>query len=428
VSNKPLRAKFLAAHFQTDTILDVSWMKQFDHEGIYELIISYSATEAGASVSITAGSEAITDSLPVTSGVYMESKEWYNFNCERRSLSKQVSLTKGRNTIQLKMTPGPQKKNVVLYSLEFLPINKKNEAIEDIKDAVESRPDMNWFSSMKYGVMFHWTAQAAPKEGSVKNYQERVKEFDVKKFVEMVEKTGAEYVIFTGNHADPHFPGPLSNWEKEFPGQTTKRDLLMELATALKEKNIRFILYLATHVYAKQDKVDDAEFDRLNTELISEIGNHYGNKIDGYWLDGFYQSYRTHPSFDFKKFYQTSKAGNSNRLLALNSWLYPVVTQWQDYWAGEVYTPSTIPGNRIINNGPGKGLPFHSLIVLENDWVHAKLNTKIPSPRLKAEQVSEYISSCKGKGPVTINLGIYQDGTIGEEAMEEMQKIRKTVN
>ncbi|HTF27844.1 MAG TPA: hypothetical protein VK625_03315, partial [Flavitalea sp.] len=113
---------------------------------------------------------------------------------------------------------------------------------------------------------------------------------------------------------------------------------------------------------------------------------------------------------------------------ALNSWLYPVVTQWQDYWAGEVYTPSAVPDATIINEGPGKGLPFHSLVVMENDWVHEKVNEKIPSPRLKAEQLTEYISSCKGKGPVTINLGIYQDGTIGEEALAEMEKIKKTVN
>jgi hypothetical protein len=104
--------------------------------------------------------------------------------------------------------------------------------------------------------------------------------------------------------------------------------------------------------------------------------------------------------------------------------LYPAVTLWQDYWAGEVYTPSTVPSNTIIQNGPGKGLPFHSLIVLENDWVHDKENTPIAPPRLTAAQLIPYIASCSSKGPVTINLGIYQDGTIGEMAMAEMEKIR----
>ncbi|HMF70503.1 MAG TPA: hypothetical protein VK616_03455, partial [Flavitalea sp.] len=120
VSSKPSSARILAAHFQTDSILDVSWMKQFDQEGNYEVVISYSVTKPGATISITAGNETINDSLPVTSGVYLESKDWYNFNCERRLLSKSVSLAKGMNTIQLKLSPGLEETNLTLYNLEFM--------------------------------------------------------------------------------------------------------------------------------------------------------------------------------------------------------------------------------------------------------------------------------------------------------------------
>jgi len=90
----------------------------------------------------------------------------------------------------------------------------------------------------------------------------------------------------------------------------------------------------------------------------------------GYWLDGWYQCFNKFPDFDFESFYKCSKAGNANRLLALNSWLYPTVSVWQDYWAGEVFSSSVSPKSSIIKEGPGLGLQFQALLALEGDWVH----------------------------------------------------------
>ena len=162
--------------------------------------------------------------------------------------------------------------------------------------------------------------------------------------------------------------------------------------------------------------------------MISEIGARFKDKIAGYWFDGWNQSFQKHPGFDFEKFYNVCKIGNSNRLVALNSWLYPTVTEWQDYWAAEVYSPGTTPENTIVKSGPGKGLQFHSLIALQADWAHTSLNSKVDPNRLSAEEVIKYISACEGKGPVTINIEIYQDGTIGEESLAEMEKIKQELN
>ena len=112
-------------------------------------------------------------------------------------------------------------------------------------------------------------------------------------------------------------------------------------------------------------------------------------------------------------------------MVALNSWLYPIVSEWQDYWAAEVYSPGTTPENTIVKSGPGKGLRFHSLIALQGDWVHSSLNSKVHPNRLSPEELINYISACEGKGPVTINIEIYQDGTIGEESMATMEKIKQ---
>jgi len=61
----------------------------------------------------------------------------------------------------------------------------------------------------------------------------------------MVRATGAGYVIFTVNHADPHCPAPIRSWEKYHSGWTTKRDLIGEIADALQARGIRLMLYFA---------------------------------------------------------------------------------------------------------------------------------------------------------------------------------------
>ncbi len=46
----------------------------------------------------------------------------------------------------------------------------------------------------------------------------------------------------------------------------------------------------------------------------------------------------------------------TKRIIAVNSWIYPNVTEWQDYWAGEVASPVKLPVNGTNERGPGQGL------------------------------------------------------------------------
>lgn len=110
---------------------------------------------------------------------------------------------------------------------------------------------MNWFSCMKYGVMFHWTSLTTAPVGPLEPYKQAVEDFNVHDFVNMVERTGADYVIFTGCWAETYIPAPLQKWEKEYPGHTTSRDLISEISDSLNKKGIKLFLYLSKHVYAK---------------------------------------------------------------------------------------------------------------------------------------------------------------------------------
>ena len=118
--------------------------------------------------------------------------------------------------------------------------------------------------------------------------------------------------------------------------------------------------------------------------------------------------------------------GNPERIIALNSWIYPAVTEWQEYWAGETASPVEVPVAGTVSRGPGKGLRYQALLIMEPYWVQEKKT--IAEPRFTAEQLSEYIKKCMDNGgAVTINLGIYQDGKVGEKALEIMKEVKKRI-
>ncbi len=108
--------------------------------------------------------------------------------------------------------------------------------------AKNARASVDWLIETGYGLMFHWTSGTPQRDGSRKSYEEAINDFDVEKFANMIEETGAGYVIFPIGHAESYCPAPIDSWERIHPGQTTRRDLIEELANALNEKRHSFNL------------------------------------------------------------------------------------------------------------------------------------------------------------------------------------------
>jgi hypothetical protein len=419
----------IASHWQNKGGGQFSWDKDIPKGGDYTVTISYATYKTGMTARIGSGSRTgRTTSLPATQGYYPQEKGWATFNCQRRALAGNLHLSGGKDTIKLEWTTKGQEDEAVLYSVELRPVAARALIQSDSALAVKERAPSGWFARIPYGVMFHWTSQTTPESGTAKPYNEAVRAFDVGAFATMVERMGAGYVILTTNHAEPYFPAPLHEWEKVYPGHTTQRDLVEEIADSLQARHIKLFLYMATHVYAQYDRVDDREFNRLNNRLVGEIGRRYKRKVAGYWFDGWYQCFQRHPGFDFKQFYRTAKEGNPDRLVCLNSWLYPTVSPWQDYWAGEVYTIGRPSPGRILEDGPGKGLQAQYLVVMQTEgWLHTASDSKIPPPHLTAEELADFITASGGKAPVTINMQIYQDGRVGDEALSVMEQLRQRV-
>lgn len=393
----------------------------------YELYLIANVREAAAGEKLIFKTEGKTDGfvLTATKGPFIEGR-----NFQRVLLTSELPLKKGKQTVSL-LTKGVSKEGVLIdiRSLELLPISKKEQILADRERAIESRASAEWLNDTGYGLMFHWTSQSVQPDGSIKTYQEAVTYFDVERFAEMVEKTGAGYVIFPIGHAESYCPAPIKSWEKIHPGHTTQRDLIEEIADALNAKGIQLICYIngplgfGLPVRTAPSAEEKQAFVVNFNNILSEMGNRYKNKLAGYWFDSWYQIFERFPEVPFEKFYKAAKTGNENRIICLNSWIYPAITFWQDYWAGEVGSPIETPENGYMKNGPAPSLPYHALLIMEPYWVQQK--AEMPDPRFNSENLGEYIQGCVSNGgAVTINMGIYQDGTVGEKALQVMREVK----
>ena len=59
------------------------------------------------------------------------------------------------------------------------------------------RANTDWLAACRYGVGICWTPMSKPRHGWSLCFNEAVEKFDVKRFVDTVAETGAEYLIFT---------------------------------------------------------------------------------------------------------------------------------------------------------------------------------------------------------------------------------------
>lgn len=359
---------------------------------------------------------------------------------QRVTFHETVYLPEGCLDIVLKIkNRGLSDITVKLHSLEFVTpdvyLLKKQEA-----DAM--RADVDWMNDITYGFFFHWNSKSMPMSGEPLSYEDAVNKFDTDRFAQMVNECGGELVIFTTSWAGYYFPAPLETINKILPGRTTRRDLIADLAKSLEKYNIRLMIYY--HMgHGDEEWWRQQCFSRTNSKtlfsnlekIIGEIGERYKDQIAGIWMDDGKIYYHNHVPFE--RINQAAKRGNKNMAVTFNSWILPRVTDFQDFYAGELglslyaagvdnpYLP--VGSNGYFIGGPQKGLKATYTGVFEpGEWTHIYKNKPIDIPMYSLTEIETIIKESKArKNLPIINLRIYQDGTISPYSYEIMRKLKE---
>jgi hypothetical protein len=293
-------------------------------------------------------------------------------------------------------------------------------------------PNTDWLKDSKYGVMFHYLygmAGTGSGEYNPEEWNQIVDSFNVEKFVDQVVESGAGYVIFTLGQNSGYYCAPNAKFNEYTglePGERmSHRDLIMEMADALREKGKKLILYLPSHP-AGNDRFEPWFEEGLGWrpragshnpttddpsrwyDVIRYWSERYGDKLAGWWFDGVYWP-QIH---DFKAFADAAKAGNPNRIIAFNPGItIAKVSDYQDYTAGEINPPAkNSPSNRWH-----EGLQWHMLTYIGSTWGQAGASFTDEQLLSLVERVNA------GGGVVTFDAKISYDGTIDEQHLNQLK-------
>jgi alpha-L-fucosidase len=303
----------------------------------------------------------------------------------------------------------------------------------------------DWMMNAGYGVMVHWTSQSRPQSGGAPSaFCTAVNAFDVNAFAQQLQESGAGYVIFTTSHAQQFFPFPSAKLDSILPGRTCTRDLPNDLYNAITPKGIKMVFYYPS-VGTDEDPTwrdtskfnsDPAYFAQLQYDLVQEVGNRYGNKLAGWWIDNCYDSPPTYSSFgagrgaryNFTTYSNKLRAGNANRLVTFNFtfkyWNSTLGSGNVDYAAGEEDNIGQLPSSRFSGEGNSQ---WQTLIWMDDFWLHSSPGT--PTPRYTDADLTNYIRNIMAKqGVFSYNAAPYQDTMISSATMSQLRNVNSTIH
>ncbi len=416
----------------------IEWTVEAPADGIYS--VTASVEGKGSRLVATSNGEKLEATISEAS--------WHRIELGN------FSLKAGENKILLEIEAITAKgdklnKPLLLSALELVKPAVR-EAIH--KEALAMRKQPDWFKDAGYGLMFQWTNRATPPEGPIKPWEEKINDFDLDRFITLVEDSGASYVIWSATWGNQYISAPIQSLDAVISGRTTKRDLLGEMAERLHEKGVRLIFYYhyGYECYHSQDtdwlkaaggyEPDKTKLFTNVMGILSEMGARYGDKLDGWWFDGGARYLNCH--FDgssaadgiltapFKKFTAAARKGNPDRMVAYNSWIKPLITDYQDYYGGEgkkSFNPADLTDG-VFNSGLQQGLQAHGCFILEGRWGHIDLNTPIPKPKFNVKQLTNFVTKAQqNRYPLSINLEMYEDGSVSPQSATLLRELKAAV-
>jgi hypothetical protein len=320
----------------------------------------------------------------------------------------------------------------------------------------------DWFRQAGWGLMAHYLGAPPSSSGgaelTAEVWNRQIDAFDVDGLADQVASTGAGFLLFTIGQNSGHYCAPNETYDEYVgisPSKCSRRDLIADLAKALKSRDIRLMVYLpsgapaADHVARKElgwrwgrpggwqlpgEAVGGrlAEFQRKWEAVIREWSLRWGRDVAGWWIDGCYfadDMYRFDDEPNFAGFAAALRAGNPESIVAFNPGVrIPVVahTRHEDYAAGEVTlnrlaeAVESCPGRWIEQDGAK--IQFHVLTFLGQSWCRGE------RPQWSDEQVIGVTKQIIEKGGViTYDVPIQKSGLIPQPFVAQLQAVGRAV-
>jgi hypothetical protein len=309
------------------------------------------------------------------------------------------------------------------------------------------KANSSWMANAKYGLMFQYGAWGFPETGSTrKSIEQGAATFDIANFVNLVKSTGAAYVIWSITWDRYWMEAPIQSVDSIMGNTslTSTTDLIGPLAAALKAQGIRFMLYYHQGIQQepawKAQQSFPSSFTLTGTgdrsrffdnwcAVITEIGKRYGTNLDGWFFDDGCVYYPA----PFERLAAAARTGNPSRLISYNPWVSARVTDFQDVYFGEsghgeaMFGSAPSGSNGIFTDGPQKGLLQHANFEMEQDWGVHLANQPITAQITSSQAQSWAQSAIPRKVPLSYDMMMWEDGTVGPTSLGIMETLDKAV-
>lgn len=345
---------------------------------------------------------------------------------ERTKAAGALELPQGESVVTLKL----ERENSVTLKLVEL---TEQGALPEIEQRIAAfraagRTELGRFSTAGYGLMVQGGGWAFPKTGTKKPWPKFAEDFNVKQFADQVDSMGCKFVIWSATWCRYLVPAPIKAVDEIAPGFTASRDLLGELADEFQKRGIQFFLYYHEgHVEPRWwkrnwDPARPGLFQDNWMKVIREMGERYGDKVAGWFFD----DDAIYCPSDYEALSAAARAGHPGRLVSYNPWIAPAFTPFQDIFFGEARDRGGVKDG-IFADGPNRGLQaFHMRVFEGPNWGVNKPELKANPPQTKIEQTEAEVREClKNKTPVAFNLLMWEDGSMPEQSVQQLQEIAR---
>lgn len=319
----------------------------------------------------------------------------------------------------------------------------------------------DWMHEGSYGLMVHYLPEpeGASSRARADDFNRIVDAFDVDGFMEQFAESGADWLLFTIGQNLGYYCSSNSVLDALVPGRTSRRDLMMELAQAVKGLGKRMLLYLPAEVAQQDDEIraafrwtreNLAEFMDVYLQFVEAYSAKFGLLHDGWWFDGCYERYYTLPGWDWRRWLDAARAGNPDSIVAFNDGSFCIgkiqpVTPLEDYLAGEVWllddgkirtdylhTKMSIQDGRRVVSGEGEpayhmpkerfinGVQWHALCPFDSSF-----NGRLYCVSYTDAFLFRWVADCKrAGGAVTLNAPIDQaTGLIPASSSAQLKRL-----